>query len=77
MNFLPHSLSHTIEQGTTSRQYNILEQIFSDINVTFLDGGVAVLMNTIQLFKAGLSWSEENFSCSESFISNQDLSSIR
>ena len=77
MNFLPHSLSHTIEQGTTSGQYDILEQIFSDVNIAFLDGGVAVLVNTVQLFEAGLSWSEENFGCSESFISDEDLSSVR
>ena len=47
MDFLPHSFSQTIEQRGTTGQDNVLEQIFSNIDIALLHGGVAILINTI------------------------------
>ena len=77
MDFLPHSLSHTVEQSGTTRQDDVLEQIFSNVHIALLYGSVAVLMNTIQVLEPGLSWSEKNFGGSESLISDKNLSTIR
>lgn len=34
-------------------------------------------MDTIEMLEPSFSWGEENFSCSESFISDKNLSTIR
>jgi len=78
MDFLPHSLSHTFEQGWTTTQDNILEKIFSHINITFLNWIIAVFMDTfkIVILTSSFLWCEKDFSSSESLITNQDFSSI-
>ena len=76
MNFLPHSFTHSLEQCWTTTQDDILEQILSNINITFLDRVIAVFMDTFEIIESSLFWCEENFSCSEPFVTDQDFSSI-
>ena len=47
MDLLPHSFTHSIEEGGTTRQNDVLEEVLSNVYIALLHGGVAVLMNTI------------------------------
>jgi len=76
MDFLPHSFSHAVEQGRTSRKDNVLEKVFSYIHITFLHGGIAVLMHSIKMVEARLFWAEKNFSGLESLGTDQDFPAI-
>ena len=76
MDFLPHSFSHAVEQGRTSRKDNVLEKVFSYIHITFLHGGIAVLMHSIKMVEARLFWAEKNFSGLESLSTDQDFPAI-
>ena len=76
MDFLPHSFAHAVEQGRTSRKDNVLEKVFSYINVTFLHGGIAVLVHSIKMVEARLFWAEKNLSGLESLGTDQDFPSI-
>ena len=67
MDFLPHSLTHAVEEGTSSRQDNVLEKVFPNIHIAFLDRGVAVLVNTVQVAESRLFWAEQDFGSHESF----------
>ena len=49
MDLLPHSLTHSVEEGGTSAEDNVLEKVFPDINITFLNRVIAVLMDTLQV----------------------------
>lgn len=76
MDFLPHSFAHAVEQGRTSRKDNVLEKVFSYIHITFLHGGIAVLMHSIKMVEARLFWAEKNFSGLESLGTDQDFPAI-
>jgi len=78
MDFLPHPFSHTFEESWTSTQDNILEKVFSYINITFLDGIIAVFMDTLEwvILTSSFLWCEKDFGGSESLIADQDFSSI-
>ena len=76
MYFLPHSFSHSIEQGWSTTENDILEEILTDVHITFLNWIVAVLMNTFYV-EASILWMEHYFSRSEPLVSDQDFSSIR
>ena len=78
MDLLPHSFSHTIEEGGATTQDNVLEKVLADVHVALLYGVVTVLVDTLNLFVflTGLGWVEHDFSCAEPLVANKDLSSI-
>jgi hypothetical protein len=75
MDFLPHSFSHSVEQSGTTTEDNILEKIFSYVDITFLHGVIAIFMDTFKI-KSSFLWFEHYFSCLESLISDQDFTAI-
>jgi len=75
MDFLPHSFSHTVEKCRTTTEDNILEKIFSNIDIAFLYGVIAIFMDTFKI-KSSFLWFEHYLSCLESLISDQDFTAI-
>jgi len=75
MDFLPHSFSHTVEKCRTTTEDNILEKIFSYVDIAFLYGVIAIFMNTFKI-KSSFLWFEHYLSCLESLISDQDFTAI-
>ena len=76
MDFLPHPFAHTVEEGGSSGKDNVLEQVFSNIDVTFLHGGIAVLVHSIKVVEARLFWAEKNLGGLESLGTDQDFPTI-
>ena len=66
MDFLPHPFTHAVEEGTSSRQNNVLEKVFPDIYIALLDWGIAVLMHTVQVVESRLFWAKQDFGSHES-----------
>jgi len=81
MDFLPHSLTHTIEKGWTTTQNDVLEKILPNSDIAFEHWIVAIFVNTFKLFEWGLVssflWLEKNLSCFEPFFTDQYFSSVR
>ena len=75
MDFLPHSFSHTVEKCGTTTEDNILEKIFSYVDIALLYGVIAIFMDTFKI-KSSFLWLEHYFSCLESLISDQDFTAI-
>jgi len=75
MNFLPHSFSHTVEKCGTTTKDNILEKIFSYVDIALLYGVIAIFMDTFEI-EASFLWFEHYFGSLESLISNKDFTAI-
>ena len=65
MNLLPHPLAHAVEQGGTSAENNVLEEVFSDVDVALLNRRVAVLVHSIEVVESRLFWREQDLGGSE------------
>ena len=79
MNFLPHALSHTIEQRGAAAQDDILEQVFADIRVALLNGVVTVLVDSLEVLVllAGLRRVEHDLGGAEALVADEDLAAVR
>jgi len=75
MDFLPHSFSHSVEKCRATTEDNILEKVFSNIDITFLDGVIAIFMDTFEV-KSSFLRLEHYLGCLESLISDQDFTAI-
>ena len=75
MDFLPHSFSHTVEKCGATTEDNILEKIFSYVDIALLYGVIAIFMDTFKI-KSSFLWFEHYLSCLESLISDQDFTAI-
>jgi len=75
MDFLPHSFSHTVEESRTTTKDNILEKIFSYVDIALLYGVIAVFMDTFEI-ESGFLWFEHYFGSLESLVSDQDFTAI-
>ena len=75
---LPHSLSHTLEQSRSTSEDNILEQVFLDIIITFLDRAVSIVLDTLNLFilRSSFLRLEHDLSGLESLGAYQDFPTI-
>lgn len=54
LNFLLHSIFHSLEHRTPSCQHNIFEEVFPNIIVALDDAVVCVLMDTVNVFACQL-----------------------
>ena len=76
MNLGPHTLTHSFEQGAATGKDNVLEEVLAHIHVTFLNGIVAIFMNTLEVIETSKLWAEQDLSSAESLVTNQNLSAI-
>jgi|APSaa5957512535_1039671.scaffolds.fasta_scaffold142143_2 hypothetical protein len=75
MDFLPHSLSHAIEERGATSKNDILEKIFSYVNIALLHRIKAIFMDTFQIKPCFLRF-KHYLSRLKSLISNQNLSTV-
>jgi len=71
LNFFSHTLSHTLEHSAASRKNNVFEKVLLDITVTFHDGVVGELMDTVQVFLSTF-WCEEDLGALQAHAVNSD-----
>ena len=76
MNLLPHALGHALEESRAAGQDHVGEQVSAHIIIALHDGVEAVLVDTLEVV-ACIAWFEQNFSATETFVSNQDFAAIR
>lgn len=75
MELVPHSLSHSFEESSSSGQDDVLKEILSNIVVAAHDRVVGVLMDSFQL-KLCVVRLEENLRAPESLGSDDDRPSV-